>query len=617
MSSSDFQKVLVKDDRISNITDSIKYAVVKGGQSITSAQFNAISQSTSSHTYNIQVPSQETIIDRRVMWKSTVQFQVQVVNKVNTYDVASASDISILGYGGPNATTISVPVSANANPVNSSLCPFPLHSLCSVITSTINNTSVSINMQDVLPFMLRFYDKKELHKYNSTTPCQYDVEGNYLNSYSTQYNSLAGFQDSKDDYIPRGSWKLDSATNGVAGPYPATVAIGTTVTYTLTFTVSEPLLLSPWCFNNPSCNNGGIYGVQNLNFVMNIGSAKRLWRTTMKRNDPALVGSGVYLVGDPTLVSFSNSELQFQFLTPHPSDLLPARNVSPYYELPRYITTNASAFNAGATNVEFSSQSLQLNQIPDKLILGLRKTLSNQNSNDCDCWFPISRVNLQFNNQAGLLSSAVVQDIYRMSKDAGYNGSFYEFNGIANQGGSLSGAGPTYTGAGSSLLSGSVVILDFATAIQLPEDFYSCGSLGNFNLQVKLTASNLTAESFAANQLELVVITMNSGVFVSERGTSQVFTGILTKQDVLDASSQKSVSKGDVSRMVGGGFFDSLKSFISPIVSTLAPVAKMALSSVPDPRAQMASKVLGSLGAGQSGGGPSGGRRKMSDMRLE
>jgi hypothetical protein len=52
---SSFEKVLVKDDRL-DVSDKIKYAVMKGGQNMTSAQFNAISQSTSSHTYNIQVP---------------------------------------------------------------------------------------------------------------------------------------------------------------------------------------------------------------------------------------------------------------------------------------------------------------------------------------------------------------------------------------------------------------------------------------------------------------------------------------------------------------------------------------------------------------------------------
>lgn len=604
MSSADFQKVLVKDDRLSNITDSIKYAVIKGAQSFTPAQFNAISQSTSSHTYNIQVPSQETVIDRRVMWKSTVSFNVVVRTSnagPNAMQLTSNTDYRPLGYGGVNSLAVN---GVNYVPYSSSLSPFPLHNLCSVITSTINNTSVSINMQDVLPFLLRFYDKKELAKLNSTCPAQYDIGGNYAQMVSTLFDSNAGFQESMMEFLPRGSWKLDSVVNDLVGP-AYVMADGSDTTFTVTFTSIEPLLLSPWMFNDPSHSNGGIYGIQNLNFVMNIGSANRLWRTSMP---PLVVGPlapGFYLKS-VSLVSFSSSELQFNFLTGHPSDLMPSRNVSPYYEVPRFIT-NLGAF-ASASTVEFTSQSLQLNQIPDKLIVAVRKTLGQQNSNDADCWFPISKVNIQFNNQAGLLSSATKTDLFRMTHDAGYNGSYYEFDGIANQ-----------PNNDNTILSGGFLILDFATAIQLPEDFYSCGSLGNFNLQVKCTATNRTAVNYASGECELVIITLNSGVFVSERGTSQVFTGILTKQDVLDASSQVAVSKGSVRRLVGGSFWDTLKSWVSPVLSTaktLAPVAKAALNAMSDPRAKTAASVIGALGYGPSGGSVSGGRKKMMDERL-
>ena len=67
MPSSDFSTVLVKDDRLANLTDQITYAVNKGAQQISVADFNATSQSNSSHVYNIIVPSLETIIDRRRM----------------------------------------------------------------------------------------------------------------------------------------------------------------------------------------------------------------------------------------------------------------------------------------------------------------------------------------------------------------------------------------------------------------------------------------------------------------------------------------------------------------------------------------------------------------------
>ena len=66
--SSDFERILVKDDRIGCITDKIKYGVLTGGQNITSQSFNAISASNSAHVFNIAVPSLETVISREALW---------------------------------------------------------------------------------------------------------------------------------------------------------------------------------------------------------------------------------------------------------------------------------------------------------------------------------------------------------------------------------------------------------------------------------------------------------------------------------------------------------------------------------------------------------------------
>jgi len=67
-----YEKVLVKDDRIGCITSKVKYTVFKGGQNITAQPFKAISETTAAHTYNVTVPSLETIISREVLWQSTV-----------------------------------------------------------------------------------------------------------------------------------------------------------------------------------------------------------------------------------------------------------------------------------------------------------------------------------------------------------------------------------------------------------------------------------------------------------------------------------------------------------------------------------------------------------------
>ena len=153
------------------------------------------------------------------------------------------------------------------------------------------------------------------------------------------------------------------------------------------------------------------------------------------------------------------------------------------------------------------------------------------------------------------------------------------------------------------------MILEFGKDINLSEDFYAAGSLGNFNLQLNLTVLNNT--SAALTQLEIVLITMNSGVFVCERGTSSTYTGILTKQDVLDCSAQEPFFKQDVKRLVGGGWLDSLKSVVGKVLPHIARFGKEHLAKMDNPFAKAGASVLGAMGYGASGG------KKLNDRLMK
>jgi len=234
----------------------------------------------------------------------------------------------------------------------------------------------------------------------------------------------------------------------------------------------------------------------------------------------------------------------------------------------------------------------------------VRKAMGSQTSADADCFLALNGANplsINFNNVSGILSSATQQDLYRYSVENGYNGSWYEFSGFANLNNPATGSGkktPT---------SGAMIVLEFGKDIPLQEDFYAPGSLGSFSLQVALNCINQSASAIASQ--ELVIITMNSGCFVCERGASSTFTGLLTKSDVLEVSSQQPYFKSDAERLVGGGWFDTLKSVIGRVLPVLAPMGKQWLSNQ-GAVGDVASKVIGALGYGSSGGaGHSGGKK--------
>ena len=98
------------------------------------------------------MPSLETIISREVLWTSKVTLKITGTNKPN--------DKFLVNYG-----------------VTDALAPFPLHSLVATMTATINNNTVSMNTQDVLPVMLRMMDPEELSRYDDLTPTCLDYLG--------------------------------------------------------------------------------------------------------------------------------------------------------------------------------------------------------------------------------------------------------------------------------------------------------------------------------------------------------------------------------------------------------------------------------------------------------
>jgi hypothetical protein len=602
--SADFEKVLVKDARL-DVHDSIKYAVIKGGQNVTMAQYPAISQSSSQLIFNIQVPSEQTLIDRRVLLQTDLTLTVQ------TTDISG-------GYINNNASSC-------LYGQDSSLAAFPLHQLMTVLSATINNNTVSLNVRDALPAILRVLDCDDLHCYNGMTPTFADTLGSYTQGANSLCNPNASYWAvNNPKIIPRGTFpfKYYSKTQ------PAGAAFGV-VNEVFTWTLTEPLLISPFIFSNLKANNQAFYGIQNLNIVVNIGNADRVFRgfngapstassnalgTTYAVPSPALsaasgfaavpwinnVSGGATIPGagagaaSTNIPMFANTRLLFNFLTPHPSDLMPARNIVPFYELPRYITsignqvepaTWSTANGLAQQSVlvpqafNFSINSLQLNQIPDKLIFYIRQAASGQSYGSPDVAFPITGISINFNNNSGILATAQPVDLWQMSRNNGLNSSWLEFSGLANNRpvvlddylAPAVAATPTESRVRAVQTVGSYVVLEFGKDIQLVEDFYAAGSLGNFNLQMNVYGQNTYGYAIGAGQLECVLITMNSGVFVCERGTSSTYTGILTKQDVLEASQQAHYTQHDVARLVGGfNFMGMLKSG----VQKLAPMAK-------------------------------------------
>jgi len=556
--SQDFRKVLVLDDRL-RVKSDVDFAVFKGASSKVESEFQSTSASASQVSFNIQVPSELTIIDREVILQGTVRLQVVGVAQAGEY---------LVDYGNGHA-----------------LCPFPLQSLFTTSQATINNNSVSQNTADVISSITRFHDRRYLARYNGMTPTAYDTYQNYSDAVNANNNPNGSYNNPTDnDLMPRGAFPVSITGNTIGDGV-------STKTVVITYTVREPLLLSPFLYCDPEKENQGFYGIQNLNFIFNIGNVQNILRGV----NNSVAGCAFQLLN----VANSDFLMYMNFLTAPNSVLLPPRNVVPYYELPRYKTTIPDVATGATATVP--SQSIQLNQVPDKLIIFVRK--QNRTFSDTDSYLPINSISINFNNVSGLLSSSRQHDLWKMSVKSGSNQSWLEFSGQAN---SHTGA---YAGNAQPInTSGSLLVLDFAREVPLSEEYYAPSSLGQFQLQFQLNVSNNTGANInSGNPYELVIITMNSGVFVCERGTSATYTAVLTKQDVLDASQDESarMSYSSARRLIGGKV--DVMGMLKGALPTGAKVAKALLEQSSNPYAKTAVKVLGALGYGYEGDGRSGG----------
>lgn len=577
MSSADFKKVLVEDARM-RVTDSLPFGVVKSGQNVTTQIYPATSASASSQTFSIQTPSEVTILDRNIVWKSTYELTISGVPAAGEF---------LVDLGNRDA-----------------LAPLPLHMSATTLQVQVNNNSVSVNIRDVLPQLLRMYgDDRSLARWNGIAPLAPDTYLKYADQLGANNNSNGSWAQTADNSLTsRGSYGIDSLEQttpviGAGEKNRQTIGDGTARVVKVRFTSYEPLFLSPFHFANLSANQMGIYGVSNLNFIFNISAnANRVWRCGA--SETAIASYAV------SISAVSGSELHFQMLTPHPSQILPSKNVVDYVDFPRYLTTFQNSIGAAGvtalnelvpTSTVFSSNNIQLNQVPDMLVICARKPMAQQTNRDSDSFFPITAISINWNNQSGLLANATQETLFRMSAKS-TNQTWQEFRGYANK--YLPPVGVSYdTQLQQVLTSGSILALRFGQDIPIVEEFYAAGSLGSFNLQFNVTLQNYQQ---SAQEVELVLMCVNSGLFITSQGVSSTYTGILTKSDVLAASEMKPVSERHL-RLVGG--------VESSAVTSVADVAPKAQEAIMD----AVSAAKSALGKGMSGGADGvGGRMKLA-----
>jgi len=305
-------------------------------------------------------------------------------------------------------------------------------------------------------------------------------------------------------------------------------------------------MISPFVYDGNM--HEGLTGIQNLiiNLVLNPNN-KRTFRSTN-------VVWGTDL-NDIILTNVKKAEVYMTFLSPKPSEVpASARSVVPYYEL-RTFTRDTSLITA-STSATLTSDSIQLPVVPDmvliyakpKVVGGVNLVSDIAGSRFGETFARIKGININFNNNSGLLSSAQNETLYEMSKRH-TNLLYREFSNPNNV--------------------GSFLALKFGENIAIQDQYSAPSSLGQFNFQFNVDIENKTAFDITYT---LTTVFLYRGAFVNERGVSSTYLGLLSKEQVMSASSNlRPIRQGEMMNLIGagrsGGFLGMLGALLPSLIS--------------------------------------------------
>jgi hypothetical protein len=362
--------------------------------------------------------------------------------------------------------------------------------------------------------------------------------------------------------------------------------------------------MSPFLMSTQSGNSAGFFGIQSLDATINFVGNDFL---RALRTAPAAPITSVQFG-----ITQGQTYLDFVYMTPQASQRLPARNVIPYLQLQNSVMNIQGTTDiTGSVPLSVVSNTYQLNMIPDSVIVCARKKANTQTMYDADCYLPFCAqgatsgstaggISINFANTPGILAGNTISSLWEYSNNAGTVQDFVSFSGWKTQKTALTdGAG---SGVEQIATTGPILNLKFGSAINLVSDWNAPSSIGNYSFQISCNVYNNTGAAFNAGDYELLCVFVNSGLIVSSLGSTSVYSGLLTKQDVLDATTKPTVNQGEYKRMYGAGWWSGIKSAVSTAIAAAPTLMKAA------PHVMGAYKAItgNGMAAGRSGSGYSG-----------
>lgn len=395
----------------------------------------------------------------------------------------------------------------------------------------------------------------------SLTPAMLDQFQDYSDGVNTNRNPLGAYGDNPHEQT-RGSYVgLKLLTN-------------TNTTATIELEVFEPCLISPLVAGKTSNFMSGLVGIQNMSYTATFTNLTRVLSLVQDQSQP-----GVVSLNNP-VVQLTNFSLLFNYLSPDPMMQIPRTLQLSYFNIVSYPTVYNASIAPGEVK-EITMNSIQVTSIPRRVYIYARRPDVAESAFTSDVYFglplDVKPLQITWNNEQ-FLGGASTADLFNISQRNGCEMSYTQW--IQDV--------------------GSIICLDFGIDIGLHSD-QAPSSLGSYQFSVSCQFKNNSSVPIAPS---MYVVVVYEGSFMVNNGQTQHFIGNLTAQDVLNAQRSQAITYKDSYSVYGGDFWDSVKSGLSKVhdFAKKHKLVSRGLSYLPDPRAQMASKVARQLGYGAYGG---------------
>ena len=522
-----------------------KDVFLKSGDSVTMRQWISTSSSNNQASFSCPPPGLSIFIDR---------FVILALNVIVTYTGTTASPAGLL--------------QSNCD----ALRAYPIASITNNTQVTINSQSYSFLTSEVIPYLARFFKPSHmssfpdfLDTYQNYADAPGGTPNNPLNSYS--YVTANGKS------VPRGAFPM-IVVNGVTSS-------------TITATIYEPL----WIPILHGCEYDQGLGLSNIRtFDVNVNFNTNLSRIVSHALNTTNLTNVQVSVGAPP----SSAPILYMKYTTPPFGYVPRPLEYACDAVDRFVTSLGSPILAGASTAGFVSANMQLNAIPDRMLVFVREATQNLTYSSSDTVCRIDKISINFNNQSGLLASSKPIDLFNMSKSNQLQDSWEEFSGLTTVVGSNAVPGAT------SLIGtvGSFLMLKFGKDISLSSGDWP-GKIGAYNLQLTLDCTNVN-QSVAITSPSLYVICFTAQKCVIDTGGAiQNILGIPESA----GSSGEYVPYRKVMKHYGGSFSDFISkvgAFFRPVVDFLrkSKLVSTVASMIPHPIAQTIGQVASKTGFG-------------------